>query len=138
MNTQPALGGLLLASLLCALPAQDLHLTAAAHPDRILADVTGANEGDLVVLVLGLSPAAIKLPGEHLLGVQPDLVTGFVVAAGRQAVDFAVRLPALERDLDCLVQAVAVTPRLPLDDGKAIRVSDVTRLSIAADPPGRR
>ena len=62
----------LLPFLAASLSAQDMKLEATMAPYGMQAKAHGADDGSLVVLVLGLREARIKLPDGQLLGVQPD------------------------------------------------------------------
>ena len=124
----------LLPLLAASLSAQDMKLEATMAPYGMQAKAHGADDGSLVVLVLGLREARIKLPDGQLLGVQPDLVTGFAIADGTRSTDFVLRLPRDAAGFDFFTQAVAVSPKLPIDQRGAIALSEVVRVSM----PGER
>ena len=119
----------LLPLLAASLSAQDMKLEATMAPYGMQAKAHGADDGSLVVLVLGLREARIKLPDGQLLGVQPDLVTGFAIADGTRSTDFVLRLPRDAAGFDFFTQAVAVSPKLPIDQRGAIALSDVQHLA---------
>jgi hypothetical protein len=114
--------------LAASLSAQDLQFDAWVAPASIRAEVGDAAPDSLVVLVLGLRESPYKLPGGQMLGVEADLVTGFLLADSEGTASFDLQLPRSARDVDCFVQAVAVHPRLPLDAPGGITVSKVAPL----------
>lgn len=125
---------LLLPLVTATLSAQELKMEAIASPRAIEAAVTGAAPGSLVVLVLGMREAAVRLPGGLVLGVQPDVLTGFTIADDA-AVKFSVPLLVESDPFVCFAQAVAADPRKALDEGsialsqvRKIQVGRVTRL----------
>ena len=135
MNTRFTVS-LLLPFLAASLSAQRLELETSFFPDSLEATVHGARDGSLVVLVLGLRETTIKLPGGQLLGVEPDLATGFVVARGGPA-STRVRLAKIANEIACFAQGVAVDPDMPLDEPGAIEVSAVKGLRIPPSPADR-
>ncbi|MBX3464706.1 MAG: hypothetical protein KF830_16170 [Planctomycetes bacterium] len=139
MNSQHAFGGLLLSSLFAAgLAAQEMTLDLAVRDGQLVAEVGRARPGDLAIVVLGFELGQVELPGGQLLGVDPALVTGFVVADGPN-LGFRVPLPGFSRGGTCYGQAVAVSPRLPLDDPAAIRLSGIDGITLpTTDTGGRR
>ena len=112
--------------------AQDLKLDIAAQPALLKARVYGASPESLVVLVLGLREARMKLPGGQILGVQPDLVTGYVFAKDFGAATFTVQLPRHAAAIECLAQAVAVQPKMSPDGQLGTTVSAVQKVHIHA------
>ncbi len=127
MNTT-LYAALLLPLVAGALGAQDLQLETNLTTAAITARVDGAKEGALVVLVLGLHEAAYKLPGDQILGVEPDLVIGFAIADSAGKAKVGARLPRGEEKIDCFAQAVAVATQVPLDAPGGITVSKVQHL----------
>ena len=119
---------LLLPLVAGALCAQDLQLETSLTTSAISAHVDGAKEGALVVLVLGLHEAAYKLPGDQILGVEPDMVIGIAIADSAGTAKVGARLPRGEDKIDCFAQAVAVAVKLPLDAPGGITVSKVQHL----------
>jgi hypothetical protein len=138
MNTQHAIGGLLLSALLAAgLGAQELKLEAAYEPGKLEFQIQHARTGDLAVVVLGMDLSGSELPGGQILGVDPAVVTGFVVADGGP-VGLKLPLPEFERSFACYAQAVAVSGRLPLDEPDAIHLSAVQDILVPASATGAR
>lgn len=127
MNTLRRVASLL-PLLAASLSAQSLDLTTEVHPAWIDAKIAGAADGSLVVLVLGLRETRLQLPGNALLGVTPDLVTGLTISQGDGPARLGVRLPPEVRRFDGFAQAVAVDPRLPLAERGAVTTSNVTRV----------
>lgn len=133
MNTQHTVVSLLLAFLAADVTAQQLKLDAVVHPGYIDARVDGAKRGHFTVLVLGLSESRVKLPGGHELGIEPDLIAGFAVADGYDATTIGMRLPGdLHEDFTCFAQAVSFDPELSPTEPKALGLSQVQKLQVAA------
>ena len=132
MNTQRAFGGLLLfVSLVAGLTGQELKLSTSFRADGSLAvRMENAREGDFTLVVLGMGPTALRLPGGHVLGVEPDMIVGWSFADSAGSSEILVKLTPLGRDLECLAQAVSVSPRLPLSDRDAIYLSNVQRVFV--------
>ncbi|MFY9345869.1 MAG: hypothetical protein WAT39_25480 [Planctomycetota bacterium] len=120
--------------LVASASGQDLLLATTTQPGVLQARVHGAPEGALVVLILGLDVANLKLPGGQILGVRPDLITGFAVANGTKPTELTVRVPQPGSGIGCLGQAVAVQPKLALDQRGGILVSGRETVFIEQSP----
>jgi len=127
MNTCRIASFLLPAALATSLAAQELSLMSSTSAAGLAFAVKGAAPGALVVLVLGNEPAAIRLPGDHVLGVQPDLWRLQVAEGGRPTL-FADKLPIELVDHVVLVQAVAIDARIPIDQRGGLALSPVGRV----------
>lgn len=130
MNTQTAIVSLLLPVLSAGLAAQDLALRAAATPAKLHASVDGAAKGTVVILVVGLRQGPIPLPNGELLGITPDLLAGFAIADGANAVSITAdfRSP-MAPGITFFAQAVSVDLSLPLER-QDMGLSQVRRVEV--------
>ena len=135
MNTN-FIASLLLPALTATLCAQELKLEPALATRTLSATVDGAAEGSFVVLVVGLQEAAIKLPGGNLLGVSPDMIVGYAIA-GDGPTTLYTRLAAEMDDFRFFAQAVALHPRIPMEEKGGITLSSVHSLASSSQPSGR-
>jgi len=124
MNTKLH-ASLLLPFAAAMLNAQDLDMRLSRPLGTIAAQVDGAKANALVVMVLGTSQASIALPGDMVLGVQPDLVTGFQIADRAGSASLRVKRPNPAFDFEIYAQAVAVCADLPLEARGGITTSTV-------------
>ncbi|MBX3464838.1 MAG: hypothetical protein KF830_16850 [Planctomycetes bacterium] len=137
MNTQHATGGLLLASLLATgLAAQELQHDVLPSRGKVEFRIDGARKHDLALVVVGLELGAPQLPNGRLLGVDPALLTGFVVADRDEAIWIKLAVPEVVSSFAFYSQAVTVSPRLPLEDRAAFLLSDVVETMMPATAIG--
>ena len=130
MNTF-SIAALLLPVLSATLTAQDLKLEVNAQ-SGFEARVGNASEGSLVVLVLGMQPGAVRLPGGQVLGVQPDMLAGTAIASRGGEATLSVPMGRDVRPFACFVQAAALHPRLPIDARGGITLSQVEKVQVGA------
>ena len=130
MNTF-SIAALLLPVLSATLTAQDLKLEVNAQ-SGFEARVGNASEGSLVILVLGMQPGAVRLPGGQVLGVQPDMLAGTAIASRGGEATLSVPMGRDVRPFACFVQAAALHPRLPIDVQGGITLSQVEKVQVGA------